>query len=138
MASTTLKIALGVGCGIVLGVGALFVACTGCVAMVGHGMNEAKAKKSSALSHIEFEDVQGSRDGGYVKVRGKVRNNGPESVDFVKVQVDILDSSKKVIDTDSTYAVSSEGLAPGAAKSFEVMVRADDRMDSFKYHIVHN
>ena len=47
-----------------------------------------------------------------------------------------LDANGKVLDTDTTYAVGSDGLRPGGAKSFTIMTSADKRMKRFRYKIV--
>lgn len=98
-------------------------------------MKQQEQQKAVTLSRIEFEDVEGYIDGNFMYLKGKVRNNGTAKVDFVKVGIEWLDASEKVLDTDFTYAVSSEGLSPGNAKSFTIMTEADRRMKRFRYFI---
>lgn len=98
-------------------------------------MQEIKDEKKSALSAIAFEEVRGYIDGDYMYCKGKVRNNGTEEVDFIKVEVEWLDSAGKVLETDHTYAVAGEGLRPGGAKTFEIMSPADQRMKQYRYYI---
>ena len=135
MATSTAKIAIGVGCGILLAVGALMATCAGCVAIGAKGVVDAEKAKKEALAQVEFEDVEGNKEHGYIKIAGKVRNKGTAPVSFVKVGVDLLDANGKVLDTDWTYAVSGEALEPGAAKSFDMLVPIDTRMEEFRYYV---
>ena len=93
-------------------------------------------EKKAALRSISFEDVNGELGRSYMEIEGKVRNNGNRKVDYVKVGVEWLDKNGKVVDTDWTYAVSSEGLRPGGAKSFRVSTRLDKRAERFRYYIL--
>jgi len=102
---------------------------------VGSSVSESRQEKKAALSAIVFEDVEGYVDGDYMYLKGKVRNSGPAEVDFVRVEVEWLDATGTVLDTDSTFAVSGQGLAPGGAKSFQIMTPADHRMKRFRYHV---
>jgi hypothetical protein len=102
---------------------------------VGSEVAETQQAKKAALSAIAFETVQGYIDGDYMYCKGKVRNNGSTTVEFVKVEVEWLDSAGTVLDTDYTFAVSGEGLKPGGAKTFEIMSHADLRMKQFRYHV---
>lgn len=100
---------------------------------VGDAMQEAKVEKRQALENIGFEEIKGYIDGNYMYLEGKVRNNGSKDVEFVKVTVEWLDANEKVLDTDWTYAVSGDGLRPGAAKSFKIMTTVDKSMEKFRY-----
>jgi hypothetical protein len=57
-------------------------------------------------------------------------------VEFVKVQVEYYDKAGRVLATDWTYAVGGEELAPGAAKSFEIMTAADSRIKTFRCKVL--
>ncbi|MBZ5727343.1 MAG: FxLYD domain-containing protein [Acidobacteriia bacterium] len=125
--------------GVVLLVASLAVPTTSWIGLValkiGSSVAETKQAKNASLSAIAFEDVKGYIDGGYMYCKGKVRNNGSTAVSFVKVQVEWLDRAGNVLDTDYTYAVSSDSLRPGGAKTFEIMSRADPRMKRFRYKV---
>ncbi|MFO7676052.1 MAG: FxLYD domain-containing protein [bacterium] len=105
-------------------------------AKFGDSVSKVKTDKIERLSRIEFEDVEGYIDGDYMYCKGKVRNMGTDEATFVKVNVEWLDKDGAILDTDYTFAVSSEGLRPGAAKSFSIMTPADRRMRSYRYHII--
>jgi hypothetical protein len=55
---------------------------------------------------ISFEKVKIHTDNGYMYCEGKVRNNGQELYDYVKVKVEWLDKQGTILDTDYTFAVS--------------------------------
>ncbi len=106
------KIALGVGCGVLL---AIFAVLFGCSLLVGLGM----VKQQEALAAIEIEDCSLSRDGNWLTAEGSVRNGGSENVEFVKVAVEWRSGLGRIIDTDWTYAVGAEGLAPRQSSQFK-------------------
>jgi hypothetical protein len=134
------KIALGVGCGVVLAVLALLGMCTAIVGKVAvdasEQMEKQKSEKHQALASLEIRDVKGEREYGYLKIRGRVQNGGTAPVRFVKVEAQFTDKAGNVIDKDFTYAVSSEPLNPGESKTFEIMQRANSSIDSFTVHVV--
>ena len=66
---------------------------------------------------------------------GKVRNHGIKTFDYIQVKVQWLDANDKILNTDRTYALGSEGLHPKEAKSFKIMTPLDKRMESARYYI---
>ena len=56
----------------------------------------------------------------YTTISGSLRNNTSVTLSFVKLKV-FLENNGVVVDTDSTYAVGSEGLAPGETTQWEWM-----------------
>jgi hypothetical protein len=91
---------------------------------------------TSMKEDIAFESIQVRSDGDYMICEGKVRNTGTNTYDFVKVKVEWLDSRNEIIDTDWTYAVGGESLAPREAKSFKIMTDRDRSMASARYYII--
>ena len=71
-----------------------------------------------------------TRDFGYMECKGSVENTGSRTYEFVKIKGAFVDSDGNVIDTDWTYAVGSEGLAPGEKKTFELSVPENPEIDS--------
>jgi hypothetical protein len=57
---------------------------------------------------------------GYAIVGGTLKNRTSETLVFVQVKVMLKDGGS-VVDTDSTYAVGGEGLAPGESTTWEWM-----------------
>ena len=57
--------------------------------------------------------------------KGTIKNTGSTTYEFVTVKGAFKNSSGKVIDTDNTYAVGSEGLAPGESAEFSMFVDKD-------------
>lgn len=98
---------------------------------VSKGVQKAQEDKRATIAKLVFEDVSDSRDDSYMYLKGRVRNNGTTSVDFIKVQVSWLDKQGTIIDTGETYVDGLEKLQPGAAKSFEIMTPANPNMVRF-------
>lgn len=107
---------------------------------VGDTMNTMEEKRNTEAQektrYIRFEEIKIFTEYDYMYCEGKVRNTGNKTFDFVKVKVEWLDKNDNVLDTDWTYAVSSEGLGPNEAKSFKVMTKSDRRMKSGRYYII--
>ena len=118
------KIALGVGCGILLATAALV---GGCVFLFGYGIVKQDAQRRLEIAAIEIGELEGKTRGDWYTITGTVTNTGDRRVRFVKVECDLEHRSGEIIDTDWTYAVSSEGLAPGASKSFDMSMRHRDK-----------
>lgn len=76
----------------------------------------------SAEDVLEFSDVSISHNSSYTVCTGTLTNNGRRTYTFIEVKGKFKDSSGKVLDTDWTYAVGSEGLAPGESASFRISV----------------
>lgn len=134
------KIFLGVGCGIVLAVALLMGACTACVgkaALEVSKQQEAKTQqRTNELAALEIRDLEGEKDGEWIKVRGRLYNGGTTPVSFVKVQAEFLDESGAVIDKDWTYAVSSDQLNPGESKSFNMMQKAGEKASRYNVSVI--
>lgn len=63
-----------------------------------------------------------STNSGYTVCTGNVKNNGRKTYYFVEVRGAFKDYSDNVLDTDWSYAVGSEGLAPGESSTFRLSV----------------
>jgi hypothetical protein len=98
-----------------------------------NGLQKVQQDKRATLANLVFEDVGGSRDGSYMYLKGRVRNNGTTAADFIKVQVSWLDKQGTIIDTGETFVTGLDKLQPGAAKSFEIMTPANPKMARFSY-----
>ena len=58
----------------------------------------------------------------YTVCTGTVTNYGEKTYEYVQVKGSFKDSSGTVLDTDWTYAVGSEGLAPEESTTFRLSV----------------
>ena len=99
-------------------------------------VQKVEEEKRVAMASLVFEDVSASRDGSYMYLKGRVRNNGTTAADFAKVQVNWLDKEGTILDTGETYVVGLEKLQPGAAKTFEIMTPASPKMARYSYDFV--
>lgn len=67
---------------------------------------------------------------------GTIYNQGNKTIKYVKLKISFRDSSNSVIDTDWTYAVGSEGLAPNESKKWNVYVDKDYNISKCSYSII--
>ena len=61
----------------------------------------------------------------FTEVTGTITNNSDSEVSYVQIKGSFKNSSGTVIDTDWTYAVGSEGLAPGESCKWSMSVDKD-------------
>ncbi len=76
----------------------------------------------SAYSALKLSSVSVTNNSSYTVCTGTITNNGKKTYKFVKVKGAFKNSSGTVVDTDWTYAVGSEGLAPGESSTFRMSV----------------
>ena len=72
----------------------------------------------------------------YITAKSTITNTSSETVYYVKVKANFLSESGTVIDTDWTYAVGSEGLAPYESKRFDLMIENSWLIDSVEFSIL--
>ena len=78
--------------------------------------------KEKAEEVLKFSNIKVTHNSSYTVCTGKITNNGQETYKFVEVKGKFENFSGKVINTDWTYAVGSEGLAPGESTTFKMSV----------------
>jgi hypothetical protein len=123
----------GIGTGVKIGIG-IFIgfllmmgACAACfVGTMNRTLNDSTAletrnREAAAARTLMLEDVTGKKEHGFFTVTGRVKNTGNEPASFVKVNIEYLDKNDKVLDSDSTYAVGADTIAPGNSKVFTIM-----------------
>ena len=69
-------------------------------------------------------------DSSYTICTGSVTNSGKKTYTFVEVKGVFKDGQGNVVDTDSAYAVGSEGLAPGETTTFRMSVPKNSSIKS--------
>ena len=79
------------------------------------------------LLYMKVKDVKIKRDGNWVYCTGSVQNTGTYQIKYVKVRAGFKDAKGNVIDSDWTYAVDSDWLNPGESKSFEMMIKDENK-----------
>ena len=90
----------------------------------------------SKYSALRISNVRVASDSSYMVCTGTITNNGKKNYSFVKVKGAFKNSSGTVLDTDWTYAVDSEGLAPGESKSFRMSVPKNYSISSCSVSII--
>ena len=78
--------------------------------------------EENAEDALKFSNIKVTNNRSYTVCTGKITNNGEKTYTFVKVKGKFETSSGTVIDTDWTYAVGAEGLAPGESTTFKMSV----------------
>lgn len=89
------------------------------------GSSSTTTSYESARTALQFTDISITTNSNYTICTGKVKNNGKKTYKYVTIKGSFKDASGNVLDTDSTYAVGSEGLAPGESTSFRLSVHKD-------------
>ncbi len=84
----------------------------------------------SGIYDLDISDVYVSSNSLYTICEGRVTNSGSRTYKFVQVKGAFKNSSGTVLDTDWTYAVGSEGLAPGESSTFRLSVDKDYSISS--------
>lgn len=84
----------------------------------------------SGYSVLKITADNVSHNSGYTVCTGSVKNTGNKTYKFVKVKAAFKDSADDVVDTDWTYVVGDEGLAPGEASTFKVSVPKNSKIKS--------
>lgn len=75
-----------------------------------------------AENALRFSNIAITHNSSYTVCTGTITNNGRITYSFVEAKGKFKDSSGKTIDTNWTYAVGSEKLAPGESASFKMLV----------------
>lgn len=94
-------------------------------------LDEAENSSPQDLVLLSHKLKKGS--GNYNDVIGVVKNLGSETVEFVKIGINVYDKSGNLIGTDSTYAESTT-LEPNQKSSFDIFTPKDNfnGMDSYE------
>lgn len=84
----------------------------------------------SGFSVLELSADPLTYNSSYIICTGSVKNTGKKTYKYVEVKGAFKDSGGSVIDTDWTYAVGSEGLAPGESSTFRLSVPKNSNITS--------
>lgn len=87
------------------------------------GSSKSGSSSSSGSSILKISNTKVTSNSSYTICTGTLTNNGKATYKFVQVKGAFQNSSGKVVDTDSTYAVGAEGLAPGESTTFRLSIK---------------
>ena len=76
----------------------------------------------SAYSALDITVDRVQSNSSYTICTGSVKNDGNKTYKFVKLKGSFKDAHGNVVDTDWTYGVGAEGLAPGESTTFRMSV----------------
>lgn len=85
-------------------------------------------KPEVAEDVLSFSDISVTKNSSYTICTATITNNGRKTYTFIEVKGKFKNSSGIILDTDWTYAVGSEGLAPGESASFRLSVDKDSNI----------
>ena len=85
---------------------------------------------------LRISNVQVYSNSSYTYAEGTVTNNSDATVTFLKIKGAFVNSLGTVIDTDWTYAVGGEGLAPGESCKWKISVDRDYSIDDCEISIL--
>lgn len=85
----------------------------------------SKTQYENPLSVLKISGISVTHNSSYTVCTGSIKNTGKKTYRFVEVKGSFKTSSGTVVDTDWTYAVGSEGLAPGESSKFRLSVTKD-------------
>lgn len=72
---------------------------------------------------LKISNVKLSSNSSYTIAEGTITNNSDQTVSYVKIKGSFKNNSGTVLDTDWTYAVGSEGLAPGESCTWRMSIK---------------
>lgn len=84
--------------------------------------NNSNYTPEKAEDVLVFSDISVTHQSPHTICNATITNNGKKTYSFVEVKGKFKDSSDTVFDTNWTYAVGSEGLAPGESATFRLSV----------------
>ncbi len=90
----------------------------------------------SAKDVLDFSNIDISHNSSYTVCTGTITNNGRETYTFVEVKGIFKNSYGTIIDTDWTYAVGSEGLAPNESTAFRMSIDKNLDVTNCKIEII--
>lgn len=92
-------------------------------------------ERKEVLGEVAVVEIHLSTAGDNYIISGSVKNTTQYTVYFVKVKVALMDADNNVINTDSTYAVGDEGLAPGEMTTFECYIDIVEGAEYYKAYV---
>lgn len=78
-----------------------------------------------AVLYLDITNVNVTSNSSYTICTGKITNTGNMSVRYIKVKGAFKNASGITVDTDWTYGIGSEWLAPGESTTFRLSVSRD-------------
>lgn len=85
--------------------------------------NDYSYTPEKAEDVLSFSDVKVSNNSSYTICTATLTNDGRKTYTYIDVKGKFEDSSGTTLDTDWTYAVGSEGLAPGESVTLKLSVK---------------
>ena len=97
--------------------------------------NDYSSYESAELVLI-ISDLELTSDSLFMTCTGSLKNSGSKTYKFVQVKGAFKDEDENVIDTASSFAVGSEGLAPGESTTFRLSVYKTDEIERCSVSVI--
>ncbi len=94
--------------------------------------------KSYSAKDLDLKLLEQDHSGDYITLTYKITNNSKyHTFSYVEVTVKLLDADEKVLTSDWTYAVDSNGLYAGDSQEFDIMIKkpSDGKVEKFQASI---
>ena len=95
-----------------------------------YSAQEESSGDSVSSYELSVSNIRLSSNSSYTIAEGSLTNNSDQTVSFVELKGAFKTSTGSVVDTDWTYAVGSEGLAPGESCKWRMSVSKDRSITS--------
>ena len=90
----------------------------------------------SIYDALELSDVKIEHNSSYTVCTGSIKNTGKTTYCFVEIKGAFKNSSGDVLDSDWTYLVGKEGIAPGESKTFRMSVSVNRNIKSCSVSVI--
>lgn len=91
-------------------------------AVANKAIEDAVQAVADDINSFSFANIEATQNMVYTEVSADLSNTGSKTFYYVQVKGVFYDDSENIVDTNWTYAVGSEGLAPGETKHFSMSV----------------
>lgn len=98
--------------------------------------NSKHTVKGSKFEALLVKNIRIEDEGEYLKVSGELLNTTKSYVKYVKIKLIFQDMNECILLSDTFYVVGKEGLAEGATKCFQTLVKADPHIYSMNINVL--
>jgi len=101
---------------------------------------EIQTPKREALDlsklQLTIQSLEPLSSGRYVMVSGKVQNNSGQPAKYIRVRLEVLDKSGRIVGTYFTYAVSSEPISSGSSQPWSKLIPIPENFRDLDAYVV--
>ena len=90
-------------------------------------------KTTSIIDPVKITKVEALYNDKWIYIEGEILNKSEKSVKFLKINIDFMDETDKIIDKNFTYVIKNKELKKGNRKSFKMVKEFSE--DFKKYQV---